>query len=61
MPEELGPLDADMKAIIKKAAIRHWGTKQRSWLGENTEEGEQRVARKQSKGTTYSRLRRVSS
>ncbi|KAJ7767766.1 hypothetical protein B0H16DRAFT_1453391 [Mycena metata] len=59
LPEEFGPLNDEIKAMLKKAAIQHWRTKQRRWLAENTERGAAQLVHKLGWNGRYQRLKRL--
>ncbi|KAF8180757.1 hypothetical protein K438DRAFT_1768297 [Mycena galopus ATCC 62051] len=59
LPEKLGPLNSNMKAMFKTAAIQYWGTLQKRFAAQTTEKGRQRYLRKAKYNVGYGRYKRA--
>ncbi|KAJ7776156.1 hypothetical protein B0H16DRAFT_1684117 [Mycena metata] len=58
LPEKLGALDADLKALIKSATIQHWSSKKKTYSGQTTESGSRKILKKRIYNRTYARYSR---
>ncbi|KAF8191964.1 hypothetical protein K438DRAFT_1762537 [Mycena galopus ATCC 62051] len=58
LQEKLGPLNPNLKAMFKTAAIQYWGTLQKRFAAQTTEKGRQRYLRKAKYNVGYGRYKR---